>query len=335
MPEPCTRLPHHLNPGKALRVGLISNPLSGGNRKGLQAIRDLLVRHPQVFHLETTTPLDVGEALAELSRRQAEVVVVNGGDGTVHSVLTEFYHRPWPGQSPVLALLRAGTASMIARDVGLSGSRRAALKRLLNWVSSGQGRAVVIQRPILKVEGAHDQKPLYGMFFGAAGICQGIRYCLDRVHTKGVGGQLAAGVTLARLLVASARGDRRLLFPVPVSVGLDGGSQEEREFLLILVSTLERLFLGIRPYWGTEIAPLYYTALTFHPRHLLKTAPTLLCGKKSRFGTPEHGYHSHKIQAARLTFNGDFTLDGELYTPDARSNPITVTEGGKASFLKL
>ncbi len=334
MAESCSRLPHNLKPGKAPRVGLISNPLSGGNRKGLNVIRGLLARQPQVCHLEASTPLDMGGALAEFARREVDVVAVNGGDGTVHAVLTEFFRQPWPGQAPVFALLRAGTASMIARDVGLKGSRRVGLSKLLKWVSDGRGRAAVVQRPILKVEGALDQKPLYGMFFGAAGICQGIRFCLDRVHTKGVRGQLAAGGTLARLLVAAVRRDRSLLFPVSVEVALDGGPQEEREFLLILVSTLERLFLGIRPYWGTEIAPLYYTAVSVRPRHLLKTVPTLLRGRKSRFGTPEHGYYSQKVREARFTFSGAFTLDGELYTLDTRE-AITVTEGGKASFLKL
>ena len=335
MAESCSRLPHNLRPGKVPRVGLISNPLSGGNRKGLHVIRGLLARQPQVCHLEASTPSETGGALAEFARREVDVVAVNGGDGTVHAVLTEFFRHPWPGQAPVFALLRAGTASMIARDVGLSGSRQVALNKLLQWGSDGRSRAAVVQRPILKVEGTLHQKPLYGMFFGAAGICQGIRFCLDRVHTKGVRGQLAAGGTLARLLVAAVRRDRSLLFPVSVEVALDGGLQEEREFLLILVSTLERLFLGIRPYWGTEIAPLYYTAIGVRPRHLLKTVPTLLRGRKSRFGTPEHGYYSQKVREARFTFCGDFTLDGELYTLDNRAKPITVTEGGKASFLRL
>jgi len=335
MAESCSRPPHNLKPGKAFRVGLISNPLSGRNRKGLNVIREVLARQLQVYHLEASTPLDVGWALAEFGRREVDVVAVNGGDGTVHAVLTEFFRRPWSGPVPVFALLRSGTASMIARDVGLSGSRRVALNKLLKWISTGRGSAVVVQRPILKVESTLDQKPLYGMFFGAAGICQGIRFCLDRVHTKGVRGQLAAGVTLARLLVAAVRRDRSLLFPVSAGVALDGGPKEEREFLLILVSTLERLFLGIRPYWGTEIEPLYYTAISVRPRHLLKTVPPLLRGRKSRFGTPEHGYFSQKVREARLILSGDFTLDGELYTLGTREKSITITEGGKASFLKL
>lgn len=335
MAELDSRPAQKVKPGKPLRAGLISNPLSGGNRKGYKVIREILARRPEVCHCEASTPAAVGFALDEFSRREVAVIAVNGGDGTVHAVLTEFFRRPWPGQAPLFALLRAGTASMIARDVGLSGSRQAALNRFLECVSGDGGRAVVVERPVLKVETSPIQKPLFGMFFGGAGICQGIRFCLERVHTKGVRGQLAAGVTLARLLMSAAHGDKGgLLRPVSGAIALDGGLVARGEFLLILVSTLERLFLGIRPYWGTEIAPLYFTALTARPQHLLKATPTLLRGRKSRFATPEHGYYSHKVREAHFTLGGDFTLDGEFYAAD-QTQPISLTEGGKASFLRL
>jgi hypothetical protein len=324
-----------LKPGKTLSLGLISNPLSGGNRKGLPIIRKILARRPQVFHREAITPSEVGSALAEFARSKVDVVAVNGGDGTIHAVLTEFFGQPSPGPLPLLALLRSGTASMIARDVGLSGSARKALSRLLTWISTGYGSAAVVQRPLLKVEGTPDQKPLYGMFLGAAGICQGIRFCLDRVHSKGVSGELAAGVTLGRFLLAAARMDKNLLSPTRATVSLNGEPSEEREFLLILISTLERLFLGIRPYWSGETGVFYYTALGNQPRYLLRTLPALLRGKKGRFCSPENGYFSRKTREVRLTLTGGFTLDGELYDLGNQATELIITEGGKASFLKL
>jgi len=193
----------------------------------------------------------------------------------------------------------------------------------------------VVQRPVLKVERAPDQEPLYGMFFGAAGICQGIEFCLSRVHTKGLGGELAAGLTLARFLLAAACGKNGLLSSVPVTVGLDREAQEHQDFLLILISTLERLILGLRTYWGNETGPLCYTALSAHPRHLLWTLPLMLGGWKSRFVKPKYGYFSRKVRKVRLNFNSGFTLDGELYTADTRVEDITVTDGGQASFLQF
>lgn len=325
-------LPRTLKPGSTLRLGVLSNPLSGCNRKSMHLVRSLLADREHC-HLEVRTPRDVGAALGELARQEVEVVAVNGGDGTIHAVLTEVFLRPWQGQVPLLALARAGTASMIARDVGLRGSPPAALRRLLAWVNGGSGNALVVQRPIMKVETPPDHEPLYGMFFGAAGICRGIRFCLDRVHPTGISGQLAAGVTLGRFLIAAARGDKRLIGPVPATIALDQGPAEEHDYLLILMSTLERLFLGLRPFWSTETAPLYFTALGARPKHLLRALLPVLRGTQGHCNTPEHGYFSRKVKEARLTLTGGFTLDGELYSSDSPSTEVIVTEGGKASFL--
>lgn len=222
---------------------------------------------------------------------------------------------------------------MIARDVGVPGAPPAALRRVLDWITDESGNAKVVERPVLKVETSPEQQPLYGMFFGAAGICQGIRFCLDRVHPAGISGQLAAGVTLGRFLIAAARGGGSLIKPVPAKVTLDKGPTEEREYFLILMSTLERLFLGLRPFWSRETAPLHFTALDARPKHLLRALLPVLRGTQGRCNLPEHGYFSRKVKEAHLTLGGGFTLDGELYYSDASSTEVIVTEGGKASFL--
>jgi diacylglycerol kinase (ATP) len=332
--ESSNPLPDALKPGKRVRLGVISNPLSGGNRRGLSAVRAALENCPQADHFEASTPSEVGSALAELARREVDVVTINGGDGTIHAVLTELFRRQVPGPFPVLAVLRSGTTSLIARDVGLIGSRQRALRRLLTWVNTGNGMPAIVQRPILKVEKVPHREPLYGMFFGMAGICQGIQYFHTHLNTRGLGGELAAGLTMMRFLLAAVRGHKRL-FPEPITVGLEGESPEKQDFLLILISTLERLFFGLRPYWGAEVAPLYYTALSARPQHLLRALPQLLRGRKSRFSTKKHGYTSLNIREARLALTGNFALDGELYSVDNRFEHVTVKEGGKALFLRL
>ena len=46
-----------------LLLGVLSNPLSGGNRKGLKRVKKLLAKYPQVLHREVCTPVEVAEAL--------------------------------------------------------------------------------------------------------------------------------------------------------------------------------------------------------------------------------------------------------------------------------
>ena len=105
-------------------MGLLSNPLSGGNQKGLAPVYEALTDQPHTHHLEVRNLSDAASALAELAQREVDVVAVNGGDGTIQAVLTALFHLKPFEQLPLLAILRAGTDSAIARDVGIRGRRR-------------------------------------------------------------------------------------------------------------------------------------------------------------------------------------------------------------------
>ena len=90
------------------------------------------------------------------------------------------------------------------------------------------------------------------MFFGAAAISQGIEYCKRHVHTLGLRGEIGPAVTMARFVIAMARGERAIVAP-----GADDRSpstmQPPASFdcEIIHVTTLEELVLGLRPYWGS------------------------------------------------------------------------------------
>jgi len=318
-----------------LRIGVISNPLSGGNRKGLQPVERMLADYRQVLHRRAVHPPQVEAAIRDFACQGVDLVVVNGGDGTVHAALTALFTTEWPDQVPFLALLRAGTTNMIARDVGLPGSRLQALSRLLGWAYAGRGAASLVKRPVLRLEWEKGGEPMYGMFFGAGWIYQGIQFCLTRVHTKGVGGELAAGLTLVRFLLAALRGDRRIAPPAPIRVGLEGTAMQDMEVLALLVTTLERLFLGMRPYWGTEGGPLHFTAIRSDVAHLLRAAPSLIRGKRSRWASPRDGYLSHNLRDLRLSLQSGFTLDGQLYQSDPHLGALWLRKGGEAEFLRL
>jgi len=324
----------NLPQGQMLRIGMLSNPLSGGNRKGLEAIRKVLTGHPQVIHREVRTPADAASALDDFAREEVDVVAVNGGDGTIQAVLTALFHDSPFEALPLLAVFRSGTTSLIAGDVGLEGSRDSALQRLIAWARTGDGDAVIVKRPVLRVQAPH-QEPLCGMFFGAAGICQGIRFFHNKIQGLGLRGQLAPGLVIARFLLAVARRNSEYVARVPITIAVNEDPPEQGDCLLVFVTTLERLFFGLRPYWGTENGPLHYTAVFGRPRHLLRALPYLLRGRKCRSGTPEHGYFSHNVNELRLTLDSAFALDGELYTPDSRLGPVVVKNAGPVSFLRL
>lgn len=326
---------------RPLRIGLLSNPSSLRNRRGLGAIRRILVRNPQVCHREVQTPTEVAEALSEFAGSGLDVVAINGGDGTVQAALTALFHRRAFHHLPLIALLRGGTTNMIAGDVGLKGCQTKALGKLLALASKVHPQVGVLERPVLRVQAAPDQDPLFGMFFGMGAIIKGIEHCHRRIHSKGLRDGLAPGLTTLRVLMGMARGNQQYVAPVSVKVELDpqermaSEAMQPQDLLFLLTSTLERLFLGLRPYWGGGAGPLYCTAVRARPAHVLRALPPLFWGHPNRCGTPENGYSSFKVNALQLTMDSRFTLDGELYQAESRAGPVSITWGGSASFIRL
>jgi diacylglycerol kinase (ATP) len=325
---------------QSLKIGVLSNPNSGRNRNDMRPIREILTQHPRVLHREAQAPGEIAMALQDFARRDLDMLVINGGDGTVQAVLTVLFQRRAFARPPLLGLLCGGTTNMTAGDVGIRGNRKKALIRLLAWATTRHPQAQILQRPVLRVQ-APGQDPLYGMFFGTGAIIKGIEYCHQKIHAQGLRGGLASGLCTLRVLLAMIRGDPEYVSPVPATIGMDPshvlpqGLPQKQDLWLLLASTLERLFLGLRPYWGEEAGALYYTAIRAHPAHALRAMPPLLWGHSNKFGTPENGYFSHKVNALRLVVDSAFTLDGEIYQAESRTGPLLVGQAGPASFIRL
>jgi diacylglycerol kinase (ATP) len=317
-------------------LGLISNPNSGRNRKQLHTIERIVANHPRVHHYPTAGPGDIPAALASLAQHGVSVLAINGGDGTVAQVLTRLLQDGPFERLPLLALLPGGTTNMTAGDVGLGGNLVRAVRRLCRWADAPRSEGRLLRRPILRVDPGTGRPVAYGMFFGTGAIIQGIEYCRTRIHTKGLVNEIGPGLAMARTMWGIVRQDRRFLRPVAVSVALDAAPPGPTEdVLILLVSTLERLFLGMRPYWGTENGPLHVSMIRAGADRLLRRLPALLRGKPGPHAGVAAGYQSHNVGRISLTLDGPYTLDGELYRASQAAGPVSITDGGTVTFIRL
>ncbi len=320
---------------RPLRVGILTNPLSGKNRRGHYVkTRKLVMDYPHAINRDVQTPAQIQAALRDFAHRDVGLVIISGGDGTVQATLTSLLRQQSFKTLPLLAILAAGTTNMNARDVGITANPAKALRKLLDWAHTPSGEARVTTRSILCVQHPGSAAPLYGMFFGVVGIVQGTRFFHNHIDPKGLRGELGPSVALLRLLYDRARGHDRYLHPEDVTISLDGRPAEQREILLMLVSTLERLMLGLRPFWGTGNGPLHYTQVDAKPAHLLRVLPALWRGRRHPKLTLENGYFSANVNQVRVFTRGGFALDGEVY-PSNLSEPIVLSDGGSVAFLSI
>ncbi len=315
-------------------IGVLSNPLSGGNKHGLSSIKKLLADRPEILHYEARDPAEVDNVLVAFGKAGIKLLVVNGGDGTIQAVLTSLFNRKPFDNIPPLAILKAGTTSMTAGDIGLPGRGNQALSRLLFQLQNNR-EIRIIRRPVLEVKNGSTASR-FGMFFGTAVIPQGIEFFHQRVNRPGLRGELGPGLVMVRFLLAMLGFQRRkILRAVPMTIQFNHHDTTEDNYLIVLVSALERLFFGLHPYWGEEDAPLHFTSITSNSRHVLRTLFQLVRGHQPRYATPEHGYRSHNIKQINFFCTSPYTLDGQIYHPVDNKFPIIIRHGGTLSFVRL
>jgi len=275
--------------------------------------------HPDVVTVETDSALVVPEALAELARQEVELLAINGGDGTVQHALTEILgHRAFEGRVPLVAPLRGGRTNMTALDLG---ARRDPVKGMAELIASAREGTLDerrVERQVLRVEYGPDRQFLYGMFFGGGMIYKAIELN-HRLFKKNARSQGVFGATLvtAGLVTRAAMGKTHgILEPNKVQILLDGEPVARGEFLMVISTSLQRLFARMRPFWGTGPGGVRFTALASDAQNLEFAVPGILRGNPRRFVGEDTGYLSRNVKCAELRFDCGFTVDGELVRPN-------------------
>jgi diacylglycerol kinase (ATP) len=318
-----------------MRIGLVSNARSERNKRGLAEIQGIVDAEPAIRHVLFDGTRPMANLLAELADERIELIVTNGGDGTVQAVLTALLEQRPFATPPPLALLPRGMANMTAADVGLRSRSPAALARLLAVAAGGRLEPYLVTRRVLRVAGIAGARPQRGMFLGGAGLYEAVELCKGDVHTLGLKGEASHAVTLAWILLTAAfRGlEVAGIHGHDVEVALDGAAPRRQCRLLVLATTLDRLVLRSRPYWNTDGRPLRFTSIAWPARGLIRHARRILYGGNGR-GLPAETFQSQGAARVELGLRSPFIIDGEAFEP-APDRPLVVTAPDSLRFVRL
>jgi len=321
----------------APRVVMISNPASGTNRRNWTRIAARIAAHPQVIHHVTSGLPEAAALLPRLAAERPDVLAINGGDGTIAATLGMILDH-WPADAhPLVVVLPGGTANMTAGDIGMATAHDRALDRFFRWIKAGAPmEGETRTRHIMRVTGAADGQVRHGLFLGTGAVMEATRYAHDRVHSKGLGGEISLALILVRALWGLVRQDPRFYQPTEVALHVTGeGAETAREtapMLILVASTLARLSLGIRPFWAPAGGAIGLTAIRGGARHFGRAILSLLRGRPNRHVTAENGYESFRGDRIALCLEGELNLDGELFAA-TRARPLTITAEGPIRFL--
>jgi diacylglycerol kinase family enzyme len=286
-----------------LRVGVISNGKAHRNLTRGAAPPSYL---PLASWTAPATHTELSDALAGFAARDVNVLVVDGGDGTVRDVITEGL-RHFPRAFPTMVVVPSGKTNALALDLGIPSdwTIAAALD------SIGAGR--VKQRNPLEIwrDGA-SAPDLRGFLFGAGAFVRATRLA-QRVHRLGAFDGMAVGLSLASAIAQTFFGGKRNPWRQgePMRIETADGHNAERAFYIALASTLNRLPLGIKPF-GRKRDGLKLLGIDAPPRRMLAAVPALLAGSEAAW-LDRAGYHRATADSLHLSLAGGFILDGEFY----------------------
>lgn len=320
----------------AATAALVINPRSGkGSGKGLalaERIRNARTAQTAIIDDFDTLPA----MLAGFAGSGVDTLFISSGDGTIQAILTELAEAKPFARLPRLVLLPHGTTNMSAADLGLGITSLDEQARLITDRVALANATEKRQRATVRVANARDGQIRHGMFVGAGVPCEGTRFCQKAVHRTGLMGDwasfatLLAGLARAVFLPPDPDNPDRLDRPHAMRVSADGELVSEGEQLAFLATTLNRLVLGARPFWGGTGAPIRASLFPYPPPNPLRWLLPALYGGEDRRAPP--GAVSFTAHGIDVVTASQFVIDGEFFDPP-EEGPLRLETGPELTFL--
>ena len=301
--RPITSSQPTLFPFVPMRVGVISNPRSHRNRSGMrerpQGAADLLTRQPR-NHAELLADLN------EMARCGIDLLVIDGGDGTVRDVLT-VAAEVFDHQMPALAVLASGKTNALALDLGVPITW--SLQDVLDHAAAGR---FTTRSPIEVYRAGSPVPESRGFLLGAGGFVRATE-AAQSTHRLGAFNGIAVGLSLAWAVAQTFFGGARNPWRVGERMRIEHAGEvlSDRALYLLLTSTLERLPIGLKPF-GPVRPEMKMLMVDAPPKWLPAAVPVLLSGAQPAW-LRRFGYRTVDLDTFALSVDGGFILDGEHY----------------------
>ena len=312
--------------GQAPTVGVIYNPRSHRN---LGADFDCGLC-PHVHIAQPRARAQLPEALAEFAAKGIDLLVINGGDGTVRDVLTcgqAIFGDDWPA----VAVLPKGKTNALTVDLGVPEDW--GLQDAIDALDHGSR---VYRRPMAVSAVDEPGKRVAGFILGAGAFTKATQ-AGQSAHKLGAFDSMVVAVTgvwaLLQSLFATRNNPWRKGARMRIGLGTSdapmahsgNGDPEMRQ--LLFASTLEKLPAGIKPF-GALRAGLKLVAVDQISRRTTALVPLVLTGKL-RNGLRQRGIHQLAATQFSLSIDDQFILDGEAFP----AGDYRIEQGPELAFV--
>ena len=135
------------------------------------------------------------------------------------------------------------------------------------------------------------------------------------IHKAGFTQEIAVVLTMAGVLGRALIGNDQhgWLAGEDFNAVIDDGAAMDGNRFLFLVTTLDRLIMGLWPFWDHGTRPLRFLDVAAHPPGLLGALPRLMTGRPSAGMRKVGVYRSGGAERIALRLTRPLIMDGETY----------------------
>lgn len=312
--------------GQVPTVGVIYNPRSHRN---LGADFDCGL----CPHVHIAQPPERGQlplALTEFAEKGIDLLVINGGDGTVRDVLTcgqDIFGDDWPA----IAVLPKGKTNALTVDLGVPDDWT--LQDAIDALDHGTR---VWRRPMTVARADGRGTRVAGFILGAGAFTKATQ-AGQSAHKLGAFDSMVVAVTgmwaLLQSMFAGRSNPWRKGAQMQIGLGIadapmaHSGHGDPAMRQLLFASTLERLPAGIKPF-GALRNGLKLVAVDQISRRTTALIPLVLMGKM-RNGLRQRGIHQIAATQFSLSIDDQFILDGEAFP----AGDYRIEQGPELAFV--
>ncbi|WP_207081135.1 diacylglycerol kinase family protein [Novosphingobium sp. KA1] len=274
------------------------------------------------LHVAPKSVQELEWAVASIAREYPDLLVIDGGDGTIRDVLT-LAARYFRGGLPNIVVVPSGKTNALAHDLGVpAGWTLEQALTQLEW-------QIARRYPLEICYGDKDRPDQCGFLFGTGAFAEATALA-QSVHRAGVFGTPAVALSLAAsiggALWRQRRGKQREGEVVGIALGKDDCLADWHSFML-LAGSLERLPLGLKVF-GPRRTGMNLLTVDAPARQLLASSAAIIAGARCSW-LIRNGYVRSNPARFRLRLSSEFVLDGERYP----GGDLEVREGRGINFL--
>ncbi|GAB4290337.1 MAG: hypothetical protein Kow0090_03410 [Myxococcota bacterium] len=305
---------------RKVRFGMITNLISGKNKHKNynRVLYENIICHQGIVR-ESGSLKNLPEIIHEFKESGVNVIIVNGGDGTMGAVATEVFHT-WEGEMPAFVPLRGGTMNATAAAIGIPRTPSAVLlDRLVRVINSKQGGLIEHWIGTLRVNDPRRPRDTFGFVFA-----NGLAYEYDRyIYSLGDTGRKNAFIGFLLLNLHGLFGTRlgeEVWRNIPAKVTIDGKPLEFDTIKILVASTIYNLPLFLRPFPPPPSAKeggFTFLINGMRRKEIFKNTYSLLSGKYRG-----KNHLTGQASEIKLKMNGGYMIDGELW---AHNDDVEIT----------